>query len=109
MDTLKLMVLEETEFNGRIEKVQVFERSFAVFAEPTLEAGEGLLKLATRLGKKYGQDSILFKPFSEKYAYWYYTGSSQEGEIEKIGAWTPIIMTAYYSQLLNTKQKFQFR
>ena len=86
----------------------VTEKSFLIGIGGGQEAGERLLAFAKRMGEKFEQDSILFKPFSETVAYLFYTSGPQKGQHERIGEWHPNKIGFYFSELVNRRQTFAF-
>lgn len=60
--------------------------------------GSGVI---TKLGKKYDQDSVLYKPPDETDAYILGTSSgawSGLGNVEKVGKWTPNKIGEFYTK-----------
>lgn len=87
------------------QEKDVRETSFLIFAKQGIngDMGKHLLGVLKKLGEKYNQDSILFKPVDEDDAYLYGTSPTSSypeyGKVEAIGKFRPEYIGEFYSRM----------
>lgn len=102
------------ENKGTDQESNVDEESFIIFAEPEQKAA--LFSFLKKAGKKFTQDSVLFKAHDEDTAKLHNTAGANEGEVWDVGEFSAKAISQFLSVLRESKkegkdrkQAFEFR